>query len=60
MIAAGGSLTLGKDAEVDVQATAMKYKGDTAYIKALQAVIELGFEIDREIYGTKNTDNGDD
>lgn len=61
MIASGGSLTLGEGAGVDIAATAMKYKGDVSYIEALQFVIELGFDIDREIYGTRKAQvDGDD
>lgn len=40
--------------------TAIKYKEDIAIIKTYRDVIELCFEIDREVFGTKHTEEGDD
>jgi hypothetical protein len=46
---------------VDAIATAMNYQKAVSYIEALQAVIELGIELDHERYGSKRkTEDGDE
>jgi hypothetical protein len=42
-------------------ATAMNYQKAVSYIEALQAVIELGIELDHDRYGGKRkTEDGDE
>lgn len=60
-LARGGALILGANTGLDAVTTAMKYQAAVSYIEALQAVIDVGLEIDRERYGvkTKNNDGED-
>lgn len=62
VLAGGSALSIGEDGRIDAVATALKYKGDVSYIECLQAVINLGLELDREQYGARpqNDDLGDD
>jgi len=57
----GGAFVRGdKGLLVDPINTASKYEKDVAVIKAYQDIIELGLEIDREMFGTKHIEDGDD
>lgn len=57
----GGSIVRGdKGLLLDPVNTATKYQVDVAVIKTYQDIIELGFEIDREVFGVKHNNDGDD
>lgn len=60
-LARGSALILGANTGIDAVTTAMKYQSAISYIEALQNVIELGIQLDREKYGvkTKNNDGED-
>lgn len=60
VLAGGSALSIGEDGRIDAIATALKYKGDVVYIECLQAVIELGLGLDREQYGGRKQNDGDD
>lgn len=55
-LARGSALILGQNTGLDVATTAMKYQSQVSYIEALQAVIELGIELDHERYGNNKED----
>lgn len=58
-LAEGGASVRGVEGILlDPVNTAMKYEKDTAVIQAYKDIIELGLEIDREMFGTKRV--GDD
>ena len=56
-LARGSALILGANTGLDINTTAMKYQAAVAYIEALQSVLELGLEIDRERYGKRGPDD---
>ena len=56
----GSALSYSEKGTIDIQATAMKYQKDISYIEALQAVIQLGLELDHERYGKHTSDEGDE
>jgi len=57
----GGSTIRGASGMlVDVANTALRYSESVAYIQALQKVIDLGIEIDQQIYGTASSQNDGD
>lgn len=60
-LASGSALVLGEKTGLDPQSIALKYQEQVAYIQALQAVIQLGIEIDYDRYGgnKKQIDDGD-
>jgi hypothetical protein len=49
----GGALTHGVSGIPDAFSTAMSYKSEVSYIQALQEMLDLIVEIDRDQYGTK-------
>lgn len=57
-LARGSALAQGEKPGLDAVTTAMKYQEQVSYIQALQAVIELGVEIDHDHYGKRTS--GDD
>jgi hypothetical protein len=61
-LARGSALVIGERVGIDIANTAMNYQKSIAYIEALQNVIELGCEMDRDQYGhrSKNSIDGDD
>ncbi len=59
-LARGGALVLGENTGLDVNTIALKYQSQVSYIEALQAVIELGVEIDHERYGKRTSLDGDE
>lgn len=61
-ITEGGSSVRGMEGIlIDPFNTTLMYEKDVAVIKAYQEVINLGYEIDREMFGTKHSeDDGDD
>ena len=50
-LASGSAISHGDEGHVDAIATAMRYRADTSYIKALQDIVALGKEIDNQIHG---------
>lgn len=61
VISSGGSkVSNASGMLVDVANTALKYSADVSYIQALQLVIDLGLEIDKQIYGSTQSEHGDD
>lgn len=58
-LARGSALILGANTGIDAVTTAMKYQAAISYIEALQAVIELGLEQDKERYRPKNKEDED-
>lgn len=59
-LARGSALVLGEKTGLDPNTIAMKYQAVVAHIAALQEVIDLGIEIDRERYGTKTKQFGEE
>lgn len=55
-LARGSALIQGERIGVDPTATAMKYQEAVSYIQALQAVMDLILETDRERYKKENGD----
>ena len=60
VLISGGALAYGNGTGIDATTTAMNYQKAVSYIEALQAVIELGVEIDHDRYGKRGADNGDE
>ena len=60
VLASGGALAFNEKGSRDPISTAMKYQADVSYIEALRSVIELGFEMDHERYGTKKKTEDDE
>lgn len=58
VLISGGALIQGHAGIVDAANTAMSYNGDVKYIRALQDVLDIIIDIDRDQYGRKS-DNGD-
>lgn len=59
-LAQGSSISHGSGGHIDAIATAIRYKSDVQYIQALQEVIGLCEQIDRQAYGaTKNNEDDD-
>jgi hypothetical protein len=58
--ASGAALTFTVNGGVDTTATAMNYQKAVSYIEALQAVIELGIELDHDRYGNRAKESGDE
>jgi hypothetical protein len=52
-LARGSALILGQNTGLDAITTAMKYQAAVAYIEALQAVIDLGIQLDHDHYGNR-------
>lgn len=60
-LARGSALVIGDRIGVDAINTAMNYQKAVSYIEALQSVIELGCQMDRDMYGIrKNQTDGED
>ena len=59
-LARGSALVLGAHAGLDAITTAMKYQAAVSYIQALEAVIEHGLDLDKDIYGNRKTNNDGD
>lgn len=59
-LARGSALILGANTGIDATTTAMKYQAAISYIEALQAIMELGLEMDKERYRKPASNNGDD
>lgn len=58
-LARGSALIPTSGLGLDAITTALKYQEAVSYIAALQAVMELGLQFDKERYGRRPT-NGDD
>ena len=56
----GAALTFGEGVGVDAMTTAMNYQKQVSYIQALQDIIELGLQFDKDRYGSRTTDDGDE
>lgn len=61
-LASGSALVLGERTGLDPHTIALKYQAAVSYIEALQAVIELGVQIDHDRYGNRKSieDDGED
>lgn len=55
-LASGSALILGANTGIDAVSTAMKYQAAISYIQALQQVMQLGLEIDKERYKRPSND----
>jgi hypothetical protein len=56
----GAAFIIGSHGNVDAMATALKYQHYTAYIEAMQQVIQTIIELDHDRYSTRNKNTGDD
>lgn len=59
VLANGSALTSTSGVGIDAVSTAIKYQESVTYIAALQAVVELGIQIDNDHYGNRNKEDGD-
>lgn len=55
----GGALIHG-GIGIDAIATAVKYQAAISYIEALQFVLEVGQDLDKERYGKRSSNDGED
>ena len=55
-LARGSALIPTSGLGLDAVTTALKYQEAVSYIAALQAVMELGLQIDKERYGKRGSD----
>lgn len=59
-LASGNSMTHGDNGVMSSEGTALRYASDVSHIRALQDVVGLGISIDKDIYGSKRTVDGDE
>lgn len=59
-LAQGSSVSHGSEGHIDAIATAIRYKSDVQYIQALQEVVGLCEQIDRQAYGATKSNEDDD
>ena len=57
-LVSGGALIHG-NIGIDATATAIRYQAAVSYIEALQAIQNLGLEMDKERYGKRSIEDGD-